>query len=161
MKIEKLNHWVSIFTNTAVLMGVVALAYELKQNTLSLQDETDVAIYSIATNISLLVANSQELSELLVRAENTEWHELSRIDQNRLASLWGAWLDNAELQFRLYSRKDDTVSNILFPEDYVSWGSFRSNWASVKALYESNFVEYFDLIIAKNMSSSPISDSSL
>ena len=33
MKIEKLNHWVSIFTNTAVLMGVIALAYELKQNT--------------------------------------------------------------------------------------------------------------------------------
>ena len=99
MKIEKLNHWVSIFTNTAVLMGVIALAYELKQNTLSLQDETDVAIYSTATNISLLVANSQELSELLVRAENTKWAELSRIDQNRLGSLWGAWLDNAELQF--------------------------------------------------------------
>ena len=58
MKIEKLNHWVSIFTNTAVLMGVIALAYELKQNTLSLQDETDVAIYSTATNISLLIANS-------------------------------------------------------------------------------------------------------
>ena len=71
MKIEKLNHWVSIFTNTAVFMGVIALAYELKQNTLSLQDETDVAIYSTATNISLLVANSQDLSELLVRAENT------------------------------------------------------------------------------------------
>ena len=63
MKIEKLNHWVSIFTNTAVLMGVIALAYELKQNTLSLQDETDVAIYSTATNISLLIANSQDLSE--------------------------------------------------------------------------------------------------
>jgi hypothetical protein len=125
MKIEKLNHWVSIFTNTAVLMGVIALAYELKQNTLSLQDETDVAIYSTATNISLLIANSQDLSELLVRAENTKWDEFSRIDQNRLGSLWGAWLDNAELQF---------------------------NWASVKALYESSFVEYFDLIIAENMS---------
>ena len=161
MKIEKLNHWVSILTNTAVLMGVIALAYELKQNTLSLQDETDVAIYSTATNISLLVANSQELSELLVRAENTKWDELSRIDQNRLGSLWGAWLDNAELQFRLYSRKDDTVSNILFPEHYASWESFRSNWTSVKALYESNFVEYFDLIIAKNMSSLPIGESSL
>ena len=95
MKIEKLNHWVSIFTNTAVLMGVIALAYELKQNTLSLQDETDVAIYSTATNISLLIANSQDLSELLVRAENTKWDEFSRIDQNRLGSLWGAWLDNS------------------------------------------------------------------
>jgi len=73
----------------------------------------------------------------------------------------GAWLDNAELQFRLYSRKDDTVSNILFLEDYASWESFRSNWTNVKALYESNFVEYFDLITAKNMSSLPIGESSL
>lgn len=150
MSLEKLNTWFSIFTNIAVLVGIAALIYELNQNTLALRDETDVAIYSNGSSIGLAVAESEELAQILSQAETTQWHELSKIDQNRLRGLWLSWIDNAELQFRLLSRKGESVVNIYFPENHTSWDSFQGLWAESKVLYEPEFVEFFDQIVARN-----------
>ena len=150
MSLEKLNTWFSIFTNIAVLAGLAALIYELNQNTLAMRDETDVAIYSNGSSISLTIAESKELAEILSRAETKQWAEFSKTDQNRLQGLWLSWIDNAELQFRLLSRKGEAVANIYFPEHHTSWDSFQTLWVESKMLYEPEFVEFFDQIIARN-----------
>ena len=99
---------------------------------------------------SLWARSLEELAEILSRAETKQWAEFSKTDQNRLQGLWLSWIDNAELQFRLLSRKGEAVANIYFPEHHTSWDSFQTLWVESKMLYEPEFVEFFDQIIARN-----------
>jgi hypothetical protein len=142
---ERTNQWLSLLTNVGVLVGLGILIYEIDQNTLALSNETDVAIYSIASNVSLLQAESSEIAELMVRSTTAEWDDFDAVEQVRLGGYWGTILDMAELQFRLYSRKGDTVDNILFPEHLFKQNSFRGYWVSVRYLYEEDFVTYLEV----------------
>ena len=142
---ERTNKWLNILTNVGVLVGLGLLIYEINQNTHALSNETDVAIYSIASNVSLLQAESAEIAELMARSTTAEWDDFNTVEKVRLGGYWGTILDMAELQFRLYSRKGDAVDNILFPEYLFRRKSFRVYWVSVRYLYEEDFVTYLEV----------------
>ncbi|MGI9264477.1 MAG: hypothetical protein ACR2QU_06090 [Gammaproteobacteria bacterium] len=48
---ERLNQWLALLTNVGVLIGLIVVIYEINQNTVALGNETDVAIYTIASNV--------------------------------------------------------------------------------------------------------------
>ena len=140
----RVKEWISTLTNLGVLVGLAILIYEINQNTLAIENETDVAHYSIAASAGFLVADSLELAELLARAETTAWEDFSSAEQMRLDGIWGANLDNVELQFRLFRRRGEVPDNIVFGEQLFEWSSFLTYWAEVKHLYGNEFVIYFE-----------------
>ena len=146
-QLSRVGNWVSIATNIGVLVGLAILIYEINQNTIALENETDVAIYSNATNSGLLVAESSDLAELLARAEVGPWEALTLAERLRIDGLRGAYLDNVELQFRLFRRRGESPDNIVFGEGLFGVPAFRTYWSEVKHLYSDDFVSYFDALI--------------
>ena len=85
---DKLNRWLTQLTNLGVLVGLVVLVYEVNQNTQALQNETDVAIYSMAAVSSQLYFGSEELRRLVMDSRTKPWSEFSEADQMMLAFYW-------------------------------------------------------------------------
>lgn len=130
MKRIELGQAIGVLANLAVLVGVLLLVLEIRQNTQALQNEVDVAITSIGTATVHLVADNAELSELLVRARTQQWGEFSPVEQFRVARIFDSLTTRFELQFRLYQRNGEQLqrSDWVFPEDLLRQQSFKTWW---------------------------------
>ena len=48
--IERANQWIALLTNVGVLLGLFFLIYEIRQNTISIENQTDVAIIEMGSS---------------------------------------------------------------------------------------------------------------
>ena len=46
MELDKLNKWLTLLANVGVLLGIMFLAYEIRQNTNSIQSQTRATLYA-------------------------------------------------------------------------------------------------------------------
>ena len=144
---EKPNQWLSLFTNLGVIAGLVLLVYEISQNTQALNNDIDVAIYSMSADNSRLLVESEALRSVLEKAHSEEWDEFPFSEKTILWGYWGNEVDRVELQFRLFARNDAEPDNIIFGESDLKLTSFRKWWGETKDWYGSDFVVYFDELI--------------
>ncbi len=133
------------------MVGLIFLIIEVKQNTVAIENQIDVAVYTDAP-ISLLVENA-DLAELHVRSETEAWESFSPVEQERLGNLWALSIDSAELQFRLRRRGDEplTADNIVFPERLLHRDSFKSFWreAEKSGALAPEFATFFNAYLAE------------
>ena len=120
MNTSKLADISEIVSSIAIVVTLVYLTIQVQQNTLALRDQADVAVYSLATSSILLLAESTEIADLVMRAETVTWEEFTKVEKVRLSSYWTSVINTAELQFRLYKRKNAPLENIVFPEYLLS-----------------------------------------
>jgi hypothetical protein len=80
VNLDKANKWLSVIANLGVVVGIVFLAYELRQNTLSTDLEVASNFQSSFTEIEMLIAGDSEFSEILVKGRSG----LELTDQERL-----------------------------------------------------------------------------
>ena len=73
--VEKSNQWLTLPTNFGVIAGLGLLVYEISQNTQALNNDINVAIYSMAADNGRLLIESRELRDVLERATTEEWSE--------------------------------------------------------------------------------------
>ena len=151
MNIDTLNRWLTPATNVGVIIGLAFVVYEVRQNTVSLDNEADVAVWSIGAEQATLIVESAEVAELLAKAETEEWTSFSRVEQIRLEVLWGSLVDRLELQFRLWKRRGEELGldSIVFPSQFFKLAIFRT-WWSAQLDYQPDFVEFFDALIAES-----------
>lgn len=64
---EKLNQWMTLAANVGVLIGIVFLAYEVRQNTEAVHAQTREAILSAAQTELQAVRNDPNLIDSIVR----------------------------------------------------------------------------------------------
>jgi hypothetical protein len=146
---HKLNRWMTTVTNIGVIVGLVVLIYEVNLNTQSVQNETDVAIYVMAADNARLLIDNEQLRHPYVQIESKSWIDFSEVDRVILGTYWYIEVDRLELQFRLYKRNKQRLENIVFYESDLKARSFQEWWSSdAKALYEPEFVLYFEQLIA-------------
>lgn len=151
-RIERANQWFTLITNIGVMAGLIFLIIEVSQNTVAIENQIDVAVYSDAP-IRLLVENP-DLAELHVRSETEAWEDFSPVEQERLGALWALSLDSAELQFRLRRRGDEplTAENIAFPQRLLSRDSFKAFWRESEktGVLAPDFVTFFKSYLAES-----------
>ena len=137
--------WLTIATNLGVILGLVLVVYELRLNNIALENETDVAVWSIGAEQAALVVDSNGVAELLTRAERVTWSDFSRTEQIRLGVFWGSLVDRLELQYRMYKRRGEVLRReyIVFPEPFLEQVTFRQWWEVGKPVYQPDFAEYF------------------
>jgi len=82
MKKIDLGHTMSTLANIGVLLGIVFLAYELRQNTLATQLSATNAFENSFSQHELFVAGNAEFADILRRGDNGE--ELTEAEQFRL-----------------------------------------------------------------------------
>ena len=149
MKIDNLNSWLTLSANVVVILGLAVLIYEVRQNTQALQNETDVAIWSLGSAQASLAVQDADLAHLLIRARTEDWSALDPIEQERLTIFWGMLVDRLELQYRLYTRTDSTLDegSIVFPEQLLRQPSFRRWWGENSYIYHPEFQTYFEKLL--------------
>jgi len=108
----KLNDWLTLLTNAAVVAGIVFLAMEIQQNNELLRSETRLALHG-NDQTSLLVA----LDNVDIFHKMSQKERLSQSDQYRLSWIYANDMRNREFEFFQYQ-------NGFLDEE--TWRSYRS-----------------------------------
>ena len=82
MNTNKIGEWLTIATNIAVLAGIVALAYEIGQNTRQLRAQASYNLLLNRTEARSEVVNNPEIAEFWTRVENGD--ALTEADMMRM-----------------------------------------------------------------------------
>jgi hypothetical protein len=69
---DHVNKWLNLAANTAVLIGIGLLVFELQQNRQMVRAQTRAEISSELTNLFSQVAGDPQLANLIRRANNGE-----------------------------------------------------------------------------------------
>jgi hypothetical protein len=146
---DMLDIWFTRLTNIGVIVGLVVLVYEVNQNTQALQNETDVAIYTMAVDNRQMLLEHSKLRELYVRSVTENWQDFTPDEQMMLLAYWSAETDRMELQFILFKRNETDLDNIVFYERDLLLEPFVTGWNTWKGSYDPEFVEYLDGLIEK------------
>ncbi len=149
MRRIEVGQLITILANVAVLVGLVALMLELRQNTQALRNEADVAIWSIGSQTAGLVADNREIAELLLATRTQELTEFSPIEQFRISLIFQMLVDRFELQFRLSERNGEMLQRVdwVFPEDILEQQSFKTWWQSNRHIAHPDFRTYLDSFV--------------
>lgn len=150
-KFELANQWIALLTNIGVLLGIFVLIYEIRQNTVSIENQTDVAVAEIASSQATLVVMDPDLAALVEQSTVKPWSEFSAVEQLRLGVFWGMLVDRVGLQRSLLERSGYqlTRDKVYFPETIVRNESFRAWWSMSKqdGTYSEAEQEFFDSYI--------------
>jgi hypothetical protein len=87
MNSDRLNRWMTLGANVAVLAGIIFLASEMQQNTVATELEAASNFQNNFSQIELFIAGSPEFAELLNKGREGE--ELTSTEQLRLSVFYG------------------------------------------------------------------------
>ncbi len=94
MSSESQNSWWGLVANGAVLIGILFVAYELRQNTIATRLDVASSFQSSFSGIEMLIAGNPEFASLLMKERQGE--EVSETEQFRL----GVFYTNALRQWQ-------------------------------------------------------------
>jgi hypothetical protein len=98
MNSSKINDWLTLVANVAVVGGIVFLAIEISQNSELLRSESRQAL--VANDVASLAANFQNAD---VFAKLVSESEMSAEDQLRLSFMYAIDLRNREFEYFQYT----------------------------------------------------------
>lgn len=98
MNLGKLNDWLTLLANIGVIAGIIFLAFEIRQNTTSLQAAAIQASTEVARENIMTLVNDPSLLDLknkptdqLTNAEAQRLYWLSRSFWLSMQGLWRQW----------------------------------------------------------------------
>jgi hypothetical protein len=143
---EKLNKWLSLIANFGVIVGLLFLGYEIRQNTTQLRAE---ASYSINEGLSMINAGiygDSELANIHVRGKA----DFSSLDPTERQQFVSFQFDRINLAIHYQALQEEGLADIHFPYDQFLINEFHSNpglqqflvsvedtWLGAPELYEA------------------------
>lgn len=108
-KLNQVNRWVTVAANVGVLLGIIFLIIELRQNTTATRLQASSNFQDSFSDIEFFITQSPEFAALLDRGRRGETIE-SAVDQLRLAVFYGNVLrtwQNSHMQYRSGALDED------------------------------------------------------
>jgi hypothetical protein len=130
------------------LLGIVFLAFELRQNNDLMEADARFNRLSISRDAWQSIADNGELTELMVRARNGE--ELTDVESRRNFADEMRFLVNMEWMFR--EMPPNSPERQYVKQNIVASLSdpfFHSVWDDRKSYFDSEFVDWVEEILAK------------
>ena len=115
MNREHLNWRLSVITNVGVLIGLVFVGYEIRQNTVQLRAESSLSITETVNALNAGMYSDPELAEILIRGTE-DLGALNSVERSRFDSYQFARLNIAEYALDL---EREGVTDLNFR--YVEW----------------------------------------
>ena len=153
MDSDRLNRWLTLGANIAVLVGIALLVVELRQNQDVMRAQTRNDITQGELTLLLSTAENQELADIVVRANNGE--ELTPAEQlrNHLRneSTFRLW-QNAHFQGRNGTYDEEEFKKHLDTMEKVLRGSrtFVEYWCDNREIYPEQFRGEINNLIPKD-----------
>ncbi len=145
LTIQDLGALGELLGSIAVLVTLVYLAFQTRQNTMAIGAQLDAARISAVQGINLATATSTELLE----AQNGDRVEPLTIEQARLNHLWFAEFFNHQWNL-VQSRRgllptfNEAGSAIRVRSLFNDYQSLEGWWATIKSGFRPEFVEWVE-----------------
>lgn len=135
---DNLNKWLGLFANLGVLLGIVFLAIEIRQNTLYLKQGESNVTFDHATTSRLMTMDAG-MAELVVKAY-TDIESLSDVELFRFSQYANQWMwssyniylreANGYLEKGEWERSGKPIFVNYFknPAGQWAWSEFKSNF---------------------------------
>jgi len=81
MSLDRANQWITLLTNIGVLFGLFVLVCEIRQNTISIKNQTDDAIADIGSSQASLYVMEPDLAAIQTRSATEPWSAFSPTGQ--------------------------------------------------------------------------------
>lgn len=116
MKKIDLGEAVTIIANIGVIVGLVFLTFEIRQNTAQMRAEAAYAIHQDVQRLNQAIFSDTAFSELLVKAE-TQYESLDVAEKWRVNAYYFSEINLADFVMGL---EEEGFSNVIFrTEDWV------------------------------------------
>ena len=153
MDSDRVNRWLTLAANTAVLMGIVFLAVEIGQNTDMMRTQINQSWAELSMNEAEAMYNSPYLPEILTRLRQGE--EISGVDRERYNHFLRGFHRNLDNQLRQY-REGFLADNIprslhgAIMAEIVPMEVAREQWGRTKGSFSDEYVDFVDSLLAEN-----------
>jgi hypothetical protein len=140
---DALHRWLTLASNIAVLIGVVFVALEIRQNNDLMAAEARFNRVSISREAWQAMAENGEYADLLVRARKGE--ELSETDEFRATASTMRYLVNMDWMYR--ELPVDSPERNYLRQSLISASTnpmFLRVWAAQKIYFSPAFVEWVE-----------------
>ena len=147
MDTEKLNRWLTLTANFAVVIGIVFVAYEIQQNNELLKAEARQAwLENRVSSISEFVQNTDLVNSLaLARAGE----DLAPAEHERLMTYYLGWFVRWEWEHEQASLGvvDNLYGAEIYKSTFHSYPLTDEAWAMYRSVMSPEFVEYAEQYI--------------
>ena len=153
MDSDRLNRWLTLGANIAVLVGILFLAAEISQNTDMMRTQIHQSRAELSMNEAASWYNSPYIPDLLAKLRRGD--ELSEVELERYDYLLRGLhrnLDNQMRQFREGFLGDNTPRSVRqgLMAEIVPIKAARENWARTKGSFSDEYIDLVDSILAEN-----------
>ena len=148
MKANSVSRWLTLGANLGVLVGIVFLAIELRQNNELLEAQTRADNFDRMIGFAEQIMENPTLATVLQKTENNE--EITEVEDILLRAMALRTFRQLEWTFREVEagRLDGPVPVEIFRKGFGSEGIFRwplgEYWAGMKQFFAPDFVQFVE-----------------
>ena len=148
MKGDSINRWLTLGANLGVLVGIVFLAIELRQNNELLEAQMRADNFDRMSGFAEQIMGSPMLAKDLQKTENNE--EITKVEEILLRAMALRTFRQAEWTFREVEagRLEGPFPLKIFRRGFRSAGIFRwplgEYWAEMKEFFAPDFVQFVE-----------------
>ena len=153
MNAEKLNSWLSVVANIGVLIGIIFLAFEVRQTKDAVMGATYLTRANAQEEWLMYIADSDHLAPVIQRYSEADYSTLSVDDRTRLRTAVEAplhRLDGIYYQYQLglvteeyYSSTFSQMMSIWVPR-WKDTGILDSGWVTLRPSFRKEVEKYLD-----------------
>ena len=150
---KKTSDWMNFSASIAVILGIVFLGLEIRQNTEMMKSQTRDSISEKQMMFSEWVATEMELAETIAKANSEQALTPAEAVQHGyfLAGVWREW-ENSYYQFQqgLFDR-EEFVPRMHRWEEMMRSKYVREAWNATRMNYSPNFRMEVDRMVTTNV----------
>ena len=152
MDSDRLNRWLTLGANIAVLVGIFFLAAEISQNTDMMRTQINQSRAELSMNEAEALYNSEHLPEILVKLRQGE--EITPVERERYNHFLRGLHRNLDNQLRQH-REGFLADNIprsvkvALIGEIVSIEAARDQWERTKGSFSDEYIAFVEAILAE------------
>ena len=142
MNTHRLNEWLTLSANIAVLFGIGFLAYELRQNNQNLAAELRAVHFESTADVWRMAAENPTIAELVSKEELGE--DMTNAEIIQLRSFWTRY--QLAVQYAWAELPDSEFQQFLpwAKGTYFHYPEYRAAWKLRRSLFDPEFVAYIE-----------------
>ncbi len=150
MNTDRLNRWLTLGANIGVLIGIVLLVIEVRQNNENLVAQARATYHASFSDIWGMAAEDSKLAEIIAKELGGE--SLTSAEFVQLAAYFTKALLSNQWSY-LELPAEESASNLLYLKgSFDQFPTLRSVWENRQEFFNSEFVDYMNQNIVDHLS---------
>ncbi|TDJ35493.1 MAG: hypothetical protein E2O53_06110 [Gammaproteobacteria bacterium] len=142
MNTDRLNRWLTLGANLGVLIGIVLLVIEVRQNNANLVAQARATFYAGTSDVWGMVAEQPSLAEVLAKELSGE--ELTTAEFVQLSAYFTKVLLSHQWSY-LELPEGESAGNLYYLiGNFEDFPTLRWVWKNRQSFFKSEFVEYMN-----------------